>query len=168
MKILRLLIMIILGSIALSACGGGGSSDVVVVPTRSAKAVMKIETVATPDYSGTLISGITVTVDLPAGVSVNATPGDLITDSSVVLASGVTGTNAWAYFTYDAAARKVVIYVASLDQTGFGTGEFVTVNCVIDSGKPTAADFGVEGVEATDVNGAAIAGLTAGYTVAIH
>jgi len=52
---------------------------------------------------------------------------------------------------------------------GFGTGEFVTVNCDIASGSyPHAADFSLSDPSVADLNGASITGLTAGFTADIQ
>lgn len=106
---------------------------------------------------------------LPSGVTIKATPDTqnpsvLVTNSGVVVASGVVGRNASTLATYNAATRKVNIQV--YDQDGFGTGEFVTVTCDIVSGTTaTAGSFGLEGFTPKDLNGAEINGLTPKITV---
>ena len=152
----------------LAACNGDNGS---APSSQQTTAVMKIETTGSLDQ-GTMIGGITVAGVLPAGVTVKATPDAqnpavLVTDSDVVIASGVTGTNASTFATYDATNRNVTIQVYAQD--GFGIGEFVTVTCDITPGaSPTAGSFGVEGFVPKDLNGAPIGTLTAGYTVSIR
>lgn len=170
MKMTRLVMAIILGVPVLAACSGDGSSSGDTAPALPTQAVLKISTEGTLGPA-TMIGGIEVTATLPPGVRVNATPDAqnpsvLVTDDGVVLSSGVTGTNAIAFATYDGTDRKVIIDV--VDQDGFGAGEFVTVNCIIDAGSPQASEFGVQGLEPKDLNGASISGLTAGYIVDIR
>lgn len=170
------LLILALGLIVLSACGGDSSSASLPVQIQPTKAVIKIETTGTLG-GGTMIGGITVTGVLPAGVTVKATPDPenpavLVTNSGVVVESGAavavaTGESASAIATYNSTDRKVNIQV--YDQDGFGIGEFVTVTCNIASGTtPKAASFGLEGFTPKDLNGAPINGLTPGYTVDIH
>jgi len=154
----------------LSACGGGSSST--TQPSGPTKAVINIATTGTLG-SGTMIGGITVTGVLPAGVTVKATPDPqnrlvLVTDSGVVIASGVTGANASApCSSYNATDRKVTIHL--VDPDGFGTGKFVAVNCDIASGTtPTAGGFSITDFKPKDLGGADISGLTPGFTVDIH
>lgn len=153
----------------LSACGGGSSST--MQPPAPTKAVINISTTGTLG-SGTVIGGITVTGVLPAGVTVKATPDPqnpsvLVTDSGVVIASGVTGANALALNTYNSSDRKVTIHL--VDPDGFPTGQFVTVNCDIASGtRPTAGDFSLTDFKPKDLGGADISGLMKGFTVDIN
>jgi hypothetical protein len=61
---------------------------------------------------------------------------------------------------------KVKVNVVNVN--GFVTGEFVTVNCDVATGVfPSAVDFNVTDFQPFDLNGAAITGLTAGFTVDI-
>jgi hypothetical protein len=110
---------------------------------------------------------------LPAGVSVKATadltnPAVMVTDAGVVAASGVAaGANTIATATYNATAGTVSIHLAN--DTGFATGEIVTVTCDIAAGSfPTASGFSLSGFNAVDLNGATITGLVSGYTAALQ
>lgn len=153
------------------ACTGSDNSS----PSQPTTAVVKILSSGTL-ASGVNIGGINVTLVLPSGVTVKATPGSanstvLVTNPGVVVASGVaTGANIFSSATYSAAAGGVpgqaVVHVANA--VGFGTGEFVTVNCDISAGSfPAASDFHLIDFAAVDLNGAAITGLTAGLTADI-
>jgi len=161
------LLICILALFAIAGCKG--SNDEEPQPTTAVVTIMSQGT-------STQIGGIDVTLDLPAGVTVKATPDSAnpavqVTNADVVAASGAaTGANTGTIATYTAAtatvAGKVMVQVANAD--GFGTGEFLTVNCDIAAGSfPKATDFTVTVVKAVDINGAAI-GLTAGYTAAIQ
>ena len=165
------LLIFAIGITMVSACGGGASSSS-PQPSGPTTAVIRIETTGVLG-PGVMIGGITVTGVLPAGVTVKTTPDPqnpsvLVTDTDVVIASGVTGTNAGTIATYDAAERKVSIYVWDAVD-GFGTGEFVTVRCTIASGAtPTSGGFGLSDLSVYDLDGADIIGLAAGYTAEIQ
>ncbi len=165
--ILGLLVSFILVS-TLVGCGGGTSDDPPVPTTAT------IKIMATGDLAaGTLIGGVNVNLVLPAGVTVKATadaanPAVMVTNAGVVAASGVaTGANTLTTATYNATTNTVAIHLAN--DTGFATGEFVTVNADIAVGTiPTVTSFGVSGLNAVDLNGATITGLTAGFTAAVQ
>ena len=160
------LLICILALFTIAGCKG--SNDEEPQPTTAVVTIMSQGT-------STQIGGIDVTLDLPAGVTVKATPDSAnpavqVTNADVVAASGAaTGANTGTIATYTAATStapgRVMVQVANAD--GFGTGEFVTVNCDIAAGSfPKATDFTVTVVKAVDINGVAI-GLTAGDTADI-
>jgi hypothetical protein len=153
----------------LPACGGGGGGAAPAsAPTTAIVNILTSGTLA----SGALIGGIDVTLNLPAGVSVKATPDGanpdvLVTDSGVVAVSGVAaGTNTTAIGTYTASPNSVAIHVVNAD--GFGTGEFVTITCDIAAGtSPAPSDFTVSAAAVKDLNGAAVSGMTAALNVTL-
>lgn len=153
----------------IAACGGGGGGG--GGKAQPTTAVLKISTQGTL-AGGTQIGGIDISVNLPAGVTAKATAdansGKLVTDAGVVTASGVAaGTNATALAVYTA-GPPAVVSINLANPNGFGTGEFVTVDCDIAAGhSPKSADFSLAGFTAVDLNGAAIAGLTPGFTADI-
>jgi len=163
------LLIFILALFTIVGCGENNDDE--TQPIQPTTATLKIMSQGT----STQIGGINVSVALPAGVTVKAiADGDkLVTESGVVVVSGITaaaGTNTLATATYTAATPTapgtVMVQVANAD--GFGTGEFVTINCDIAAGNnPKATDFTVTLVQAVDINGASI-GLTVGYTAAIQ
>ena len=162
------LLICILALFAIAGCKG--SNDEEPQPTTAVVTIMSQGT-------STQIYGVNVTVVLPAGVTVKATPDSAnpavqVTNAGVVAASGAAaGANTSTIATYTAATAtasgQVMVQVANA--AGFGTGEFVTVNCDIAAGSfPKATDFSATGLTAVDSNGASIAGLTAGYTADIQ
>lgn len=168
MKRMLISLLMLMTMSLLSACGGGGGGGT-AAPT---KAVVTIATTGTL-ASGTLIGGIDIALNLPAGVSVKATsdaanPAVLVTDSGVVAVSGVAaGANSTALGTYTATPNAVAIKVVNAD--GFITGEFVTVNCDIAPGTTAAAaDFTMGAMTAVDLNGAEIEGLAAHMNVTLQ
>jgi hypothetical protein len=169
-RFLSSLPILVIASAMLSACGGGGGGTA-VVPQMPTTATISISTSGTLDPN-TMIAGIPVTVILPEGVTVKTTPdlsnpSMLVTSPGVVVASGVTGTNALVGSIYNAADRKVIISV--VDPYGFGTGKFVTMHCnIVSATTPTAGAFALADFSPYDTNGANIPGLTAGFTVDIQ
>src|SRR5689334_16900736 len=111
-------------------CGGGGGSSAPVQPTT---ATLKLSTAGTAAAN---IRGIQVTVDLPKGVTVDATttadPAIMETKAGVIVLSGATVADATAFSqlkptaVYTPAAGtapgKVIIGLAA--QKDFSLGEF--------------------------------------------
>jgi len=151
--------------------GCSGNKDEVAQPTTARVTVMSQGASASMQ-----IGGIDITVVLPAGVTVKAAPDSenptvQVTSAGVVEASGAAaGTNTSTLATYSAATATMpgTVMVQMVSANGFGTGEFVTIDCDIATGSfPTVTDFSVTLVKAVDINGAAIA-LTVGYTADIQ
>ena len=164
-----LILGLLVSFIALSTLSGCKSKSDDAVPTTATVKVMATGTLDT----GVLIGGIDITMTLPAGVTVKATADPtntavMVTDTGVVEASGVAiGANTNTLATYTAASRTVAIHVANAN--GFATGEFVTVKCdIAATSVVTASSFGLSGFNPVDLNGAAIAGLTPGFSAAIQ
>lgn len=142
----------------LSGCGGRA------LPARPATqptaAVLKLSTRgALP--SGDSIAAIDVTVSLPAGVTVKA-DGTGQTLAGTVVPSGVAaGSTAVASFTPASGGNPARTRIVMINVTGFGTGEFATVNCDIAAGNPPkATDFGLTGFAAASLTGTPLSGLT--------
>ena len=132
--------------------------------------------ISTQGTTSTLIKSIDVTICLPSGVTVKATPdvgnpSILITNPGVVGVSGVAiAGNPTATGLYTAATAsapgKVMVHVA--DSAGFATGKFVAVSCDVANGSfPNVADFSLIDFKPVDLNGVAITGLTVGFTAEI-
>lgn len=153
-------------TIVISGCGGGGGGSPTAPTPQPTTAVLKISTNGTLQ-TGTKIGGVDVSLSLPAGVTVKSQANPPDTDSGVAAASGAAASDSTALATYTPSASTVRILLAN--SSGFGTGEFVTVNCDISSGShPTAAGFSLSVFSARDLNGATISGLTAGFTAVIN
>ncbi|MBI5497668.1 MAG: hypothetical protein HY904_21850 [Deltaproteobacteria bacterium] len=165
----HLLALGVLGAMSLAGCNCRGPQPSPAGPT---KAIVKLTTSGSL-ASGALIGGIDITVSLPAGVSVKATPDSvnervLVVDPGIATASGVAaGASALAMGTYTLSTRTVALKV--VNPIGFGTGEFATVGCDLASGTTvTAADFSAHGFAAVDLNGVTLVGLTPGVTVELQ
>lgn len=127
----------------LSGCGSGGGGNGSAAPTKS---VVKLSTQGTVPTQST-VGGVQLTLVLPAGVTVKADNTGK-TNGGVVVASGVaTGADVYTG-TYTPATAStdgtLEIWIAN-SQTGFGTGEFVTVTCDLAAGAaPKATDFTIK------------------------
>ena len=136
-------------------------------------AVLKLSSVgALP--TGTSLSGISVKVQLPAGVTVSADAGNTA-KTGVVTASGVAAASSVTIIGYTPATATtpatLEFLIISNTPGGFGVGEFATVNCVIASGNfPTASGFILPATDFKPANLQLLyaAGLTATLTADIN
>lgn len=141
-------------------------------------AVIKLSTVGTLS-PGVLIGGLKETFTLPAGVSLRADFSNgqppFAPLTGVVTASGVaaTGSLLSAYVPASGAAPGAVTVALinnsiRIESSGFGVGEFVTINCDLAAGVnvPTPGQFVLNDFKPiVDLNGADISGLTPALTV---
>ena len=162
----------VVAAMALFGCGGGGGGA-----SQPTTATLKLSSVGA---AGTTISGIEVTVVLPAGVTVAATttidPAVMETNAGVVVLSGATVADPTAFSQLKPTAAytpavgtvpgKVKILLPA--QKDFGLGEYVTLNTVIAAGNnPVPTDFKLEGFTAVNSSGAPIAGVTSTFAADI-
>lgn len=159
--------IIAIATLLLSACGGGGGSA--APPTT---ATLKLSTSTSGTLAPDAMSGIQISVILPAGVTVKANTGGSVQDG-VVSVSGVAAPGmAQSLYTPASGATpgKLTIVVAS--NAGFGPGEFATVICDIAAGSyPTAGDFPLADFMPVDnitFNTTTISGLTPSVTVTLQ
>jgi len=119
---------ITLSLLCLLGCGGGGGGTGAGDPAPTSAILYLSTTGVIPD--GQLIQGVTVTVNLPAGVTMQSvTPSGLTAGTgSVVIDPANTDASSVTFTT--------------LGATPFGKGEFTTVTCSIAAGHvPQATDF---------------------------
>jgi hypothetical protein len=177
MKILKNLsgIFVAMVFMTLFGCGGGGGST---PPPTKAKLTLLSQSAA----AGTKIRGIEVTVELPAGVTVKATPSainpaKLETDAGVVVLSGATVADPAAFgqlkpigvYTPATATTPGTVFISLAAQADFNPGEYVTVNADIAAGTiPVATGFKLTGFTAVDLNGAVISGVTSSIVPAFN
>jgi len=139
-----------------------------VPPVQLTTAVLKISTQGTLD-AGTSLSGVGITLNLPAGVTVKTDAGGAV-DPGVVTVSGgaVPSTLVAPLFTPATTGTNATLTFAVASNTagGFNVGEFATVTCDIAPGSfPTAADFTLSGLTPGDLFLQAVTGLTASMLV---
>jgi len=174
-KTLLFVHMILIAALAtLIGCGGGGGGGSSSAPPAPAtKAIVTLSTTGTLS-SGVQIGGIQARINLPAGVTVKATPSVqnnaiLMTDTGVIIATGNAAgaeLTSGLYSTGTATATHVVS-LAVAKSSGFTPGEFAQVSCDITAGSaPAAADFTLTNVTIAELlTGATITGLEPKMTI---
>lgn len=132
----------------LAGCGGGGGGGGGTTANASPAVItVTLSTIGTLP-SGKLIGDIEVTLNLPAGVTVKASPS-LVNTSILVPNDGVialqgaaaTATTQILTATYvQGTTNKVVIKL--INANGLGLGDFAKINCDVASGStPSISDF---------------------------
>lgn len=120
--------------------------------------------------AGTAMSGNSMTISLPAGVTPALDTTGHPDTSKLVAASGVTTTGGLVSTAiYQAATAtqpaQITVAVAGKDKLGFGTGEFMTLTLNLTPFvSPTTTDFPISDFVAADLDGKAISGLQANVT----
>src|SRR5450631_2955191 len=159
-----LLYGLMFGILSLTACGGGDGGTVAPQPST---VTLKLSTSGTLPQ-GTALAGIGITVILPAGVTVHTDSGGAVSNGVVTVTGvAVSGTTITTFTPASGVTpSKLAIVMVSGATSGFGTGEFVTINCYLASGiSPKVADFALTDFKPIDLNGAPVNGLTASATV---
>jgi hypothetical protein len=147
MKSLMSLFMLVGALIILPHCGGGGGGG--GNNSGPTTAVLTLSTAVTGAIPATTtINGYDVTVTLPAGVTVQASPDSinpavLVTDPNVVTATGsASGADVIAVYTAAVGGTPAMVKVHIASDSGFNAGAFCTITCDISAGtNPSAADF---------------------------
>jgi len=109
---------------------------------------------------GSAIGGIEVTVILPPGVAAKADKTGATMDNAVVVSGVAQGALSAAKFTPAAGTAPARVGLALVKTTGFGIGEFATLNLDITGALPRLTDFSTASMSVSDTNGTAITGLT--------
>ncbi|SNB46047.1 hypothetical protein [Geobacter sp. DSM 9736] len=159
--------------LSLFGCGGGGGGGATQkepdpVPVTPTAAVVKISTQGNLPEA-TSLAGVGITVSIPVGVTVK-TENDGTVSSSVITPSGVTADKATIapadYVPATATTPGTLTFVlASTDQAGFRTGEFVTVNLegAVSNLNPT--DITLTNFQPVNLAGEPVAGLAPTHTL---
>lgn len=152
--------------LCLAGCGGGGGSSSSLpagqLTGQSNTMTVKLSTSA-PAGQNVVLSGMGITLTLPAGVTVNTDASGGVASGVIKVAGGAAPGTAIAV--YHAAAGStpatLELVVASSAAAGFGTGEFATVTFDLASGaSPKAAEFGLSNFKPYDLGGSIVSGLT--------
>jgi len=145
------LMIIALALALLSACSGsgGGEGDNNNVPVQPTNAVLTLSTTVTGAIPATTtINSYDVTITLPEGVTVKASPDSInpsvmTTDPGVVTPTGnASGASVSAIYTAANGGNPGTVKVHIASGTGFSAGKFCTINGDVAAGAyPAPADF---------------------------
>jgi hypothetical protein len=152
----------VLSAMVLTICGCTGVGK--GVQTQPATAVLTLGTQGSLP-PGSAIGGINVTVNLPPGVTAKADKVGATLEGVVVASGGAHGALSAAKFTPAVGAAPARLGLALVKTEGFGTGEFATLNLDITGALPHLTDFSMAAMSVSDINGAAITGLTAALSL---
>lgn len=149
--------------------GGGSKVEPDPVPTN---AVVKLYSEGVLP-AGTSLAGIGITVNLPAGVTVQMDDAGKVVGGAVAGSGVAEGKAVLAEPDYtpatDTAPAKLSFVLAGTDAEGFGTGEFATVTCLVAAGtNPQPTEFTLSDFSPVDLRGAAVEGLTATHTTELQ
>jgi hypothetical protein len=146
------LLMLAFALSTLAACGGGGGGgggfiNIQPATPQTTTAVLTLSTAVTGTIPGnTTINGYDVTITLPDGVTVKATPDSLnpaklVTDPGVVTDIPV-GSNAESVYSAATSTLSGTVKVHIASATGYAPGDFCKVNADIAAGHHlTASSF---------------------------
>jgi hypothetical protein len=145
---LSIVLIVTLGLITLSACGGGGGGGGSAPAPAPTSAVVTLSTVTNSVIPATTTINFTsVTITLPSGVTVKTMPSSSETGTGVVVSSGsATGADAFGLYTAATASTpgtvKVTIFKLDINGIGFNPGEFCKVYADIAAGhSPAPSSF---------------------------
>lgn len=141
-----------------AGCGGGGDgvNPLLLLPTS---ATLKLSSQGTMP-AGKAVSGIDVSIELPAGATVKTSGG--VVDASVVVASGLltSATSTMNTPTYTPAAgaakAKLDFTIASTAAAGVQVGEYATITLILSGVNPALTDYKVTSFKAYAVDGTGV------------
>jgi len=137
--------------------------------TSFASSLVLVLSIGGTPPSGTMIGGIDATVNLPAGVSVQADPATGMVTSPVLMPSGQWEVGSIALAEYEPAAGAIpgTVRVGLINAAGFAAGEFARLTCeVVEGSSPNASSFPIGGLVVTDLSGVSMPEITAGVALA--
>lgn len=138
----------------------GATLDALPMPTNGQ---IVLSTAGTPN----VVAGIDMTINLPAGVILDADPVTGETAAGVVSVSGeaAVGSSSLAVAKYTPAAigASATLHIVLINVSGFHLGEFATVNFGLATGAgfPVSGAFAVTNFSAKALNGSTLSGITA-------
>ena len=147
-KSLLHLLMLAGALIALPHCGGGGGGGT-PAPQQPTTAVLVLSTAITGTFPATTtINGYDVTVTLPAGVTVNASPdsGNAaildVAPAALTATGSANGAIINGIYTAATGSTPALVKVTIASASGISAGAFCTLTCTIAAGaNVTASNF---------------------------
>jgi hypothetical protein len=142
--------------------GGGGGGGGTTPPANPTKATLTLSIPSLP--AGTLVAAVQFTINLPPGVSPAVLSVANDASGSVTLTGGAASSISVANFTPSATAPQILIGI--VNATGFGTGNFAVVNCVIAPGASVSTSgFSLSNIQVFDPSGTLIPSATVSIAV---
>ncbi|MBJ6723317.1 hypothetical protein [Geomesophilobacter sediminis] len=130
----KALLLLLVGTALIAGCGGGGGVADAPTPT--------IEVATRAALSSTVVYGVELTVQLPAGVTVAADATGAVADGVIV--PKVAGTLVGGRYVAAGASTPATVTIIASNAAGLTVGELVNVACQVSPGAtPTAAAFTV-------------------------
>src|SRR5512147_2222614 len=165
---MRLLTAILIAAALLSGCSRSGGSGAATSPPLAAGAVnetgglLKLGAVGA---ATTLIGGIDLRVNLPAGVTIDADPATGEAAGGAVALSGAAADNGLIAAKYAPASgtTPATLYIILINAAGFHTGEFATVRFNLAEGTslPAVGAFVITNFSAKGPDSSALSGIIA-------
>ena len=160
------ILLALLVATALGCGGGGGGGGGTTPPANPTKATLTFSIPSLP--AGTQVGGVQFVINLPTGVSPaifsSCTTSGCDASGSITLTGG--GVNLLSATNYISAANTATF--AGATTTGFGTGNFLTMNCVIASGTTvTASSFSISNIQVFDTSANLIPSATVNMAVVL-
>jgi hypothetical protein len=142
-------------------CGGGGGGGT-TPPANPTKATITLSIPSLP--ASTLAAAVQFTINLPPGVSPAVLSGTNDASGSVTLTGGAASSISVANFTPSATAPQIT--TAIVNATGFGSGNFAVVNCVIAPGTTVSTSgFSLSNIQVVDPSATPIPSATVSMAV---
>lgn len=158
-------------SMMLCGCGGGGGGSEVKVTPQAKTAILTLSTSAqgTP-FTGAL-SGIGVSVKLPAGTTVKVSGG--VVDPAVVTVSSAAGPGMVTPPEYHAPTATqpghLKFVIANTTSSGIPVGDFAIVQCAVPAGSVlTAQDFTLSDFAPANMSLQPVTVLAVSATLSMH
>jgi hypothetical protein len=150
------LIILVLG---IAGCGGGGNG----ASTASQRKAVSEVSLGGLDQT---VGGIQLTLNIPPGVTVQ-TDAAGVSSGAVELVGASGSSNMQKTFTTDPVTGKGKLMLLVIEPGGFTANQAIMVHLDITGNIPQAADFTIDSLLISDLNGRTISGLPPDFTVEI-
>lgn len=122
-----------IGLLIMGGCGGGGGESATLGSVfHPTKAVITVSIPALP--AGTQVAGVSFKIQLPTGVTPAVLSGN-DASGSASLTGGANGSLSAA--SYDSSTNSITF--GNISMSGFGSGDFLVINCLIAANTTVSA-----------------------------